>query len=449
MTARRKWWIGGAAIVVIVAALVTGLTRQRQHPDQTAGDAAPSVPLVTAQTGVFVDRVDLQGRVGPPAGSGAKLSFAQAGIVQTVDVSVGEAVHAGQDLAELDRAALGATLRGAQADVQAAGAAVGTAAAARLAVASDKLATLESGGPAALNSRIAAQSAARQAQLKVDADRAAVAREDQLFAAGVIAGKDADAARSQLASDEADQRAAEAKVAAAGTDFQSALKQAQADVAGARNDLQAAHGQAAAAQARLQSAQIGYANGVLTAPAAGVVLAILKHPGEAVDPTVPAIEIGPAIGHSVTLGVPSQTAQRIVTGDPAMLRVTSTRARVTQGTVTAVVPAVDPATQAATVVVSGAPDDAVSGDAVSATIVVGHLHGILVPTAAIVQDPQTGKTVVFVYDPHPKVGDSSFRLRPVVVRAGDATTSVLADGLRPGERIAAQGGYMLLAPAGG
>ena len=98
---------------------------------------------------------------------------------------------------------------------------------------------------------------------------------------------------------------------------------------------------------------------------------------------------------------------------------------------------------------SGAPADAVSGDAISATIVVGHLHGTIVPTSAIVQDPQTGKTVVFVQDPHPKAGDSGFALRPVVVRAGDATSSVLGAGVHPGERIAAQGGYMLLAPAGG
>jgi multidrug efflux pump subunit AcrA (membrane-fusion protein) len=452
MTASRRWQICGAVLVAVIAAAVIGLTLQHQHAGQTAGDTnnpTPNVPLVTAQAGVFVERVGVQGRVGPPAGSSAKLAFAQAGIIQAVDVSVGEPVRAGQPLAELDRAALGATVRGAQADVQAAGATGGSAAAARLAVATDKLATLETGGPAALNSRIAAQSAARQAELKVDADRAAVAREDQLFAAGVIAGKDADAARSQLASDEADERAAEAKVAAAGTDFQTTLKQAQADVAGARNDVQTAHGQAASAQARLQSAQIAYANGVLTAPAAGIVLAILKHPGEAVDSTVAALEIGPAIGNNVTLSVPAATAQRIITGDPATLQVTSTGARATQGTVTAVVPAVDPATQSATVVVSGAPAGAVSGDAVSATIVVGHVRGVIVPTTAIVQDPQTGKTVVFVQDPHPQAGDSGFRLRPVVVRAGDATTSVLAAGLRPGERIAAQGGYMLLAPAGG
>ena len=283
----------------------------------------------------------------------------------------------------------------------------------------------------------------------MQADRAAVTREEELLAAGVVAGKDAEAARSQLASDEADQRAADAKSAAAGTDFQSALKQAQADVASARSDLQAARGQAASAQARLVAARIAYANGALTAPADGIVLAILKHPGEAVDPSAPAVELGPAFGRGVTLTVPAQTARRIAVGDPVTLQMTSTRESVTHGAVTAVVPAVDPSTQAGTVVVSGAPPDAFSGDAVSATIVVGHLRGVIVPTTAIVQDPQTGNTVVFVHDPLPKAGDPAFVLRPVVVRAGDATTSVLATGLRPGERIAAQGGYMLLSPAGG
>jgi hypothetical protein len=86
---------------------------------------------------------------------------------------------------------------------------------------------------------------------------------------------------------------------------------------------------------------------------------------------------------------------------------------------------------------------------VSASIVTSTLHGIVVPTSAIVEDPQTGKTVVFVHDAHPKSGDPAFVLRTVRVRAGDDRTSVIGSGLRMGDRIAEQGGYMLLAPAGG
>lgn len=429
---------------------------RRQTPATTADDAvAPNVPLVAARLGDFVERVDAQGRVGPPAGSSARIAFAQSGIVRVVDVRVGQTVSAGQALAELDRAGMYAAVRAAQADVEATGASAGGSIAtvqsanARLAVAADKLNTLEQGGPSALNSRIAAQSAARQAALKVDADRATIARDEEMLAAGVIAGKDVDAARSQLASDEADQRAADAKVAAAGTDFQTAVKQARADLAGARSDVQAARGGAASAQARLDTARIAYANGVLAAPAGGVVLAILKHAGEAVDPTVPVLEIGPPVGHSVTLPVPANIARRVSVGDAVTLHLTSARENVANGEVTAVVPAVDPSTQVGTVIADGAPADAVSGDAVTATIVVGHVRGVLVPSTAIVQDPQTGKTVVFVHDPRAKRGESGFTLRTVVVGANDATNALIASGLRVGERIAAQGGYTLLAPVGG
>jgi hypothetical protein len=40
-------------------------------------------------------------------------------------------------------------------------------------------------------------------------------------------------------------------------------------------------------------------------------------------------------------------------------------------------------------------------------------------------------------------------LRTVTVRARDAANASIAAGLRAGERVAAQGGYTLLAPAGG
>lgn len=459
MNPKRRWWIAAGSAAVLIALAVFVIATRHPSADaaatSTAGNAASTTPLAAAAIGTFVERVTVQGRVGPPAGSSAKVAFAQPGILRSIDVHVGEPVSAGDVLAELDRAALRASVQSAQADVLAAGMSADSgsiasvqSATARLTVAQGKLATLEAGGPAALNTRIAAQSAARQAALKVEADRAAIARDEQLLTAGVIAGKDLDAARSQLASDEADRRAADARVAAAGTDFQSAVQQARADVAGARSDVQSARGQAAAAQARLASARIALANGVLTAPATGIVLAILKHPGEAVDPSTPAIEIGPALGHAVTLLVPADVARRIAVGDSATLR-DSGRGEDVPGNVSAVIPAIDPTTQAATVVVDGALPGAVPGDAVTATIVVGRRRGILVPTTAVVEDPQSGKTVVFVHDAHPKSGYSAFAMREVTVVRSDRTTALIGAGLESGERIAATGGYLLLAPAGG
>jgi len=450
--------------VAIIGLIATILLTHPTSSGPASETAAPDVPLALARRGVFTERVDAQGRIGPPAGSSAKLAFAQPGIVASIDVQVGDAIRAGEPLAELDRAAMEAAVSGAEADARVANATYGGGAApaasvqsaqARAAVALDKLSTLERGGPSALSGRIAAQSVARQAALKVSADDAEVARQEQLATAGVVAAKDVDAARSQLAGDQADQRAADARVAAAVSDFGSALKQARADVASAESDLQAARaqsgvlgGQSASARARLEAARIAYANGLLSARTAGIVLAILKHPGEAVDPSTPVIEVGPPIGHSVTLAVPGDVAQRIQTGDAVRLEVHSSSAS-TSAHVIAVIPAVDPASQIATVVVDAAPSGAVPGSAVNASIVVGRITGTIVPSSAIVQDPQTGETVVFVRTMHQNNDGSGFALRRVTVRASDASNAIIASGLQPGERVAQQGGYTLLAPAGG
>jgi len=468
MRNRRTFLFAVAAIVVVVAIALGWTTLHRPAsaaPQAGLPVSAPSVPLALARRGDFIERIEAQGRIGPPAGSSAKLAFSQAGILAAIHVRVGDPVRAGQVVAELDRSTLRSAVAQAQADAGAASASYSAgavpasnaaSAAAKLAVARERLAMLERGGPAAQSSRIAAESVARQSALKVASDRATVARDEALLAGGVLARKDVDAARGQLAADLADQRAADAKVALAGTDFATSLQQGRADVALAQNDLQTARAQsgvlgnqAASAQARLESARIAYANGTLTAPSDGVVIAITKHPGESVDPTQPVLEVGPAVGRGVTLAVPASVARRIVVGDRVTLRMSQTRERVTHGRVTAVVPAVDPATQLATVTVSGAPADVVPGDAVTATIVVGRVAGIIVPSSAIVQDPQTGKTIVFVRDDHPKAGESGFSLREVAVRASDAQTASITSGLRVGERLAARGGYALLAPSGG
>lgn len=470
MTKRRRL-AALAALAIIVIAVAIGWwtfhpTASASPQRESAANAAkPSVRLATAHSGHFIERVDAQGKIGPPAGSSAKLAFAQAGILAVIDVRIGETVRAGQIVAELDRSSLSAAVAQAQADAGAASANFGSgaipaasvsSATAKLAVAQQRLATLERGGPAALSSRISADSVARQAALKVAGDRATIARDEALLAGGVLAQKDIQAARAQLASDLADQRAADSKLAAAGTDFAASIKQARADVAVAQNDLQTARaqagvlgGQAASARARVDTARIAYANGTLAARNDGVVLSIAKHVGESVDPTQPVMDVGPALGRGVTLNVPADVARRIAVGDRATLHMAQTRERVTHGRVTAVVPAVDPTTQLATVTVSGAPSDAVAGDAVTATIVVGRTPGVMVPSSAIVQDPQTGKTVVFVRDARRKSGESGFSLREVAVRASDATSTAIAFGLTPGEQIAADGAYALLAPAGG
>jgi multidrug efflux pump subunit AcrA (membrane-fusion protein) len=460
MTLNRKVTAAGTVFAVAVAGIWLGIHRGHATAAALAPKpAGPSVPLVGARTGTFDVRVTAQGHVGPPAGSSAKVAFAQPGIVGAIDVHVGDRVAAGQPVAELRRESFTIGLQQATADSAAAansygGGAVPSAALhsaqAKLAAARDKLHTLEAGGQAALSNRIAAVSAARQAAVKVETDKMTLTRVQRLFAGGVTAQRDVQAAQAQLANDEADQRAADARVEAAGADFNAALAQARADAALAASDVRAASAQRgvlgaqlSSAQARAASARLALANAVLRAPRSGVVIAVLKHPGESVDVTTPVVEVGPPEDASVTLQIPGDAALSVHVGHAASLRL-ARGGTATSGTVTAVVPAVDPATQIATVVVGGVPAGAVPGDAITATITVGHRRGVIVPATALVQDPQTGRTVVFVPG-----SDGTFTMRSVEVGASDDTSAVLAGGVKPGERIAARGGYELLAPNGG
>jgi multidrug efflux pump subunit AcrA (membrane-fusion protein) len=374
------------AVVGIAACIVLLLSHRfafQETQTNTAPNNAPNVRPVTARIGAFLERITVQGKIGPAQGSGAKLAFAQAGILRTVYVSVGQTVDAGQPLAELDRATSALTVTQAQYD--------------------------------SLSARIAQQSAQRQAEIKIAADQSAELRDERLLRGGIIAAKELETARTQIAADQETLRAV--------------LEQAKATNA--------------SAAAKTQAARTAYSNGVILSPSRGIVFAVFKHPGEATDPGTPVIEIGPANVHEITLSVPADTAQRIHVGDPAQLPGHEGTA---PARVAAVIPADDPTTQTAVVVLSGAPPNAVAGDAITAVIVVARITGVLVPSSSIVQDPQTGKTMVFVRDTYAKPGSPAYKLREVRVRASDASNAVLASGLRSGEQVATRGSYDLLAP---
>lgn len=373
----------------LIAAMLS-LAACGKHADTATRAAQPSVAITTVQSAPYTEQVSAVGRVGAPAGGETRLSFALPGVLQTVNVHIGEQVSAGQPLAQLDLSGLSLAASQAQADAQAAQA-------------------------------NAQQSAVDRTSTKIAVDEAALRRAESMYAAGVAPLKDVQAARAQLAQDRADRLTARAQISGAGA-------------------------QARGAQARAAIAQRDLSNGTLRAPADGIVTAILKHPGEAVDTTTPVIAIGPGNAHDVTLNVASADAARVHAGDPVSLTIPGTNLR-SSGHVVGVSAALDPATQAATVVVNGIPSGAPAGSAVQAAIQVAHHRGIVIPQSAIVQDPQSGQTLVFV-QAIDKNGDPKFEQREVHVDRQNGSQALIASGLRPGERIASQGGFALLAPAG-
>ena len=448
--------VGAIALIVIITAIVL-----RSHKTAVTADAHPAVTVATVRYAVYDEHVAASGRVGSPAGAQIKPAFAIAGVLAGIDVRVGEYVHAGAPLAHLDTSGLALAAQQAGSDAAAAaagysGGAVPSAqvrsAQAKAVLAKQKLDALSAAGPGAQSDRIAAQSTYQQAVIKVQSDRAALEREQRLYAAGIAARKDVDAAQAQLNADLADQSAQSSKVAAATTGVGSALAAAKADYAGALSDLRTAQAQqtvlaaqAASASARASLAHRDYVNGTLVAPVDGVVTAIYKHAGEAVDTTTAVVGLGPAAQNAVTLDVPVSDAKRVAIGDPVEVKLTSGGASAS-GRVVGVSPAVDPSTQSSTVVVSGIPAGALAGDAVEATITVAHDRGLIIPQTAVVQDPQSGDTVVF--EAIKKNGDVTFAVRTIHVIHSDGILAQVS-GLRPGEQVAAQGAFQLLAPAGG
>jgi len=356
------------------AVLAVGLTSACARGPVANSESAPQVPIVRAAIGTIAVTVPAVGRVGSAAGTQTKLSFATAGRIASIDVRVGDRVNAGDTLAELDSAPLALAAQAANADAQGAGI--------------DRSST------------------------RLAVDNAALARAGRLYAAGVVARKDVEAAQAQLAADRAD-----AQIARAG---------------------------AAGAYARAELAQRDLANATLRSPIAGIVTVVYQLPGESADPSVAVVAVTPQSPDQVTLQVFGGDAVRVASGDIVRLRV---GAAAFEGTVSGVSGAVDPSTQNAQVIVRATIPAVLSGAALDAQIVVAHDRGIVLPKSAIVADPSTGKTLVFVQTKKPD-GTLAFDERDVrVLFANDRDAEV--SGVRAGEAIAASGAFELLPPAGG
>jgi multidrug efflux pump subunit AcrA (membrane-fusion protein) len=460
----RRAALGICAVAVLAAGTLFVLQRRNVLTAPAASfSAASAVPVASAVFAHYVIRLRAQGRVGVPSGGEAKLAFANAGIVARVDVRVGEAVQAGQPLAELDTAGITLDVAQARGDAVAAAASYGggsvamralAAAQARLVAARSRLHALETGTASAQSDREAALAAVRQSMAKLGADGRAADRATRLYAGGVTALKDVEAARADLLFDRAEADVNRARLASAGSSIGEALAQAHADVAQGQSDVQSARAQISVAAAQAESARARYAAAqrtlavaTLAAAADGVVTAILKHPGEAVDPTQAAIVVGPARTSDVSLTVLGADARRVQPGD-AVTITAADPGRSGRGRVRAVVRGVDPSTQTTIVTVTGTPPNAVSGDFVAATIDVGERSGIVIPTSAIVEDPENGSSIVFVLE-RTAGGTQRFVPRKITIDSGDDQRTLLRTGLHAGERVAAQGAFDLLAPSGG
>lgn len=450
----------GIVIVLIGGLMVARGSHPAVKPD--GPDVAPVVQTARATYGPFVVRVHAEGRIGGPAGTQSKLAFTQSGVIAKVYVTVGQTVAAGETLAALDASGFALDAASARSDAAAASASYAggvlpnaalASAQARLAVAAAKLRAAQNRTGTANSDASAATAALRQSEEKVAVDERSLARAQQTYEAGVTALKDVEAARAQLRLDTADVAANQSKAASTTSSLSSATTQAEADYKQALTDVQTAQAQVSITRAQAEGARDKYAqaeralaNSTLRAAESGVVTQVLKHVGETVDPTQPVIVIGRPSQRVVTLAVNGGDGSLLHVGDPATVT-DPVHSSTGAGHVTALVPSVDPTTQTTTALVSADPPNGVPGDAVTATIDVGTRRGVIVPASAVVADPQSGKSVVFVLT----VGKdgAKFAQREVTVAESDDRNALLGSGVKNGEKVATQGAFDLLAPGGG
>ncbi len=376
-----------AALFIAVAGAIWLLSARRgAAPPATA--RGPQVSVAVVREGSVEETTSLTGRVGSPAGMQTKLAFSLPGTVASVDVRLGDRVDAGAPLARLDPTSYALSARQAEAEARAAAAG-------------------------------SAFTGVDRVGVKLHVDEAELQRKERLFRAGIVALRDVEAAREAVAADRAERM-------------------------GAHLAVDQAVAQARAASARSASASYDLGRTTLRAPAPGTVVGIFVAPGQTTDSSAPAIAIASDRQHLVTLDVPVQQLSRVRTGNLVRLRSDAGR---WLGRVEGVAPAVDPSTGLALLSVTGVPPGVATGTPVDATVVVGVVHGLVVPIDAIVSDPQTGAQLVFVQTLD-RAGSAHFAARTVHADAHDDRLMRIVSGLQNGERIAAQGAIDLLAVPG-
>jgi RND family efflux transporter MFP subunit len=377
----RTLWLTALGLVVLAVALFW-MTRRGAETQPSA--LQPQVTLATVREGSVAESIELAGRVGPPAGTQTKLAFSVPGTIAGVDVRLGEHVEPGATLAHLDPTPYALTAQQAQAE---AGAATQGAALAGI----DRI------------------------SVRLRVDEAELARQRRLYHAGVVALRDVQAAEGTVAADRAE---------------------------GASASVQRAQAQEQSRAAMLHAAGASYdvARTTLRAPAAGSVVGVFVQPGQTVDSTIGVVALSSDQQGVATLDVPVTELTRITVGDPVEAHASKIG---WDGRVDGIATAVDPATGLAVLSVSGVPAGTPAGTPIDASVVVGESHGLVVPAAAIIEDPQTGAQLVFVRHVD-RSGVAHFSARTVAVGVRNARVARVVSGLRPGEQVAAEGAVDLL-----
>jgi RND family efflux transporter MFP subunit len=377
---RSRLFLVLAVAVVLLAAGAWWFLRRGEPATETG--TRPSVPVATVRVGTLERTLRLTGRAGPSAGTQTKMAFSIPGTVRSIDVRIGDRVSAGESLAQLDSTPYAYAALAARADAAAA-------------------------------SGSAASASVDRTSVKLRVDEADLQRQRRLYAAGIVALRDVASAEAVVAAD-------------------------RAEAQGLSDQRASALAAAASAAARAGSSNYDLSRTTLRAATDGVVSEVYVQRGESVDASTPVVAVAPSGLGSATVEVPVSQMASIAPGDAVRGKAGDVS---WDGRIGGIASAVDQATGLAVATVTGLPGDVAAGSPMTVDVVVGRSRGLVIPVAAVVEDPQTGRKLVFV-----RGNDGSFASREVRLGVQSGDRVLVISGLHAGERVAAQGAIELLAP---
>jgi|GEM_PF-920647 len=354
-------------LALLAGASLGGCARSSGSASGDAGGDRP-VPVSVAPLRYARIAVPLQLSGSLAAVKSVNVGAMTAGRVVAINVRVGDAVRAGDVIAQIDASAPAADLARARAGESAAAASE-----------SASRSTF-----AAANSAIA--SAAAQLEVARSRERLSsttAARMERLFAQGAVS-------RQQLDEAQSDAAAGRASVA-----------QAQAGLDGARHNLAAAQAQSSAAadtvagaRAEVAAAGVPLRDATVTAPFAGIVVANFVETGAVVAPGSPIAALQDARDLEIDLAVPDDALAGLAPGRRLSVRVDAIGGAPLGGRVRAIVPSQNPALRSATVKVAVPARSGLEPGMFARVTVPGAAHfGWVAPQAALVT--RAGQSGVF------------------------------------------------------
>ena len=453
-----------AVIIAAFAACLCGCQSTPPEPAPAAGEATAAadaadapLPVVSqgiVQTGSIDQTLPLTGTLSVYRDQQAFLSAPVAGVLDFLPVRVGQAVSKGDIIAHVSEKTLQGQIKQAQAAVTQAALAIEQA---QIAVLQQQAATrsgvlqAQSAVSVAQANRASAQAALVGNEAAVLAAQQSLERTQTLFAQGIVAQKDVEAARLALSGAQA--QVAAQKGAIRAQDFtvksqkqaEDAARTFRLQTSARQKDVVVARQQEKAARAALASVRAQTALYTLRAPLSGTITLVGAGTGETVDPANKIITIASAARLQLQIAVPTASAAQIQGGQSLSFTVDALPGQTFNSVVRRVGGQIDPAssTVLATAEVSNKEGSLKDGMTANVLLVVArHKNALLVPREAVLYAAEAGAAGA---EAHVLTLDANGAVHQTSVTVGftnDKFVEIIS-GLKAGASIVVGGGYGL------